>query len=404
MQKIILIDEYKIVNYAGGIERVLCNFANEFTKRGYDITIVCLDIEKGKPLFKLSDEVNFINLAYFEKSYKGIEYYLVKIEKELLKFFKGKEYVNRAGIDKDPKKKYFYSQFIQRLAKVILQIQPDIIVSASIDSGYIAQKACNYSIPVIMMCHMNPQIIIDEGQDYQREAWKNAFAVQTLFESYSKLMRNAGANNVVTIPNIVSQIKKDSFYEIKKDEKIYRIITVGRVEQVLKRTHLLVDAFCKIANKYPNWYCDIYGEIDNRNYFKKINETIKKHNLNKRIVLHGKTNNVINKLRESDIFAFPSKSEGFPLAMTEAMSVGLPVIGYKNCSGVNEIIINGENGLLADDGVDDFANKLSYLIENEELRIKFGEEGRKTILQYAPDLIWDKWEILLKSIDNNKGK
>ena len=44
-----LIDEVKVVNYAGGIERVMCNFANEFVKRGYDVSFVCLDTEEGKP-------------------------------------------------------------------------------------------------------------------------------------------------------------------------------------------------------------------------------------------------------------------------------------------------------------------------------------------------------------------
>lgn len=42
-----LIDEVKVVNYAGGIERVMCNFANEFVKRGYDVSFVCLDTEEG---------------------------------------------------------------------------------------------------------------------------------------------------------------------------------------------------------------------------------------------------------------------------------------------------------------------------------------------------------------------
>lgn len=48
MKKIMLIDEVKVVNYAGGIERVMCNFANEFVKRGYDVSFVCLDTEEGK--------------------------------------------------------------------------------------------------------------------------------------------------------------------------------------------------------------------------------------------------------------------------------------------------------------------------------------------------------------------
>lgn len=41
-----LIDEVKVVNYAGGIERVMCNFANEFVKRGYDVRVLFALIQK----------------------------------------------------------------------------------------------------------------------------------------------------------------------------------------------------------------------------------------------------------------------------------------------------------------------------------------------------------------------
>lgn len=392
MCKIMFVDEYKIVNYAGGIERVICNFANEFTERGYDISIVCLDLEEGKPLFKLNPKVNFINLACLGEKYNSINYYLVKVEKEILKLIKGKKFVNDGGIYNDPRKRYFYSEFIKRLRIVIDDLKPNIIICASVDSTYIAQKACNYSIPVIMMCHMNTQIIVDEAKDYQMEAWKQADIVQTLLPSYAKIMKQAGAKNVITIPNTVPVINNDNLADLGKNKEIYKIITVGRVERVLKRTHLLVEAFGRIAVNYPNWHVDIYGEIDNKRYIKQIRGLISKYNIQEKVILHGKSDNVIAKLKESDIFAFPSKSEGFGLAMTEAMAVGLPVVAYKSCSGVNEIIVDAKNGFLAEDGIEDFASKLEKLMKNKELRMKMGNEARKTVLDFRPNKVWDKWE------------
>lgn len=398
VKKIMIIDEYKCVNYAGGIEKVICNFANEFTKRGYEVSIVCLDTEKGKPLFYLNSYVDFINLAYKYSKYTGVEYYLAKIWKEIKKVIKGKNCISDRGIYEDPRKRYFYSQFIYRLKKLLSEIRPDCIICVSADSTYIAQQANKDYIPIIMMCHMNTEIIVKESLDYQRLAWRNASAVQTLFPSYARVMRNAGANNVVTIPNIVYCVDSDNIAKLHKDKNIYRIITVGRIERTLKRTILLVEAFCKIAHKYENWILDIYGEIDNRNYIKEINYLIEKNNLQGRIKLYGKTNDVVSKLKEADIFAFPSKSEGFPLAMTEAMAVGLPVVAYKSCSGVNEIVVNGKTGFLVEDGIDDFADKLEYLMNHKDLRVEMGEEARKSILKYAPDIVFDQWEDLLISI------
>ena len=84
-----------------------------------------------------------------------------------------------------------------------------------------------------------------------------------------------------------------------------------------------------------------------------------------------------SKLKVADIFAFPSNSEAFGLALTEAMAAGLPAIGYKSCPAVNEIIIDGYNGFLCDDGVDDFAEKMKVLMQNEELRKQMGKMLKK---------------------------
>ena len=80
--KIMLVDVYKIVNYAGGIEKVLCEFANHFSQRGDEVVITCLDTEKGRPLYLLNDKVKFVNLCfkYGQQYNRGLKYYLVKFE------------------------------------------------------------------------------------------------------------------------------------------------------------------------------------------------------------------------------------------------------------------------------------------------------------------------------------
>ena len=108
--------------------------------------------------------------------------------------------------------------------------------------------------------------------------------------------------------------------------------------------------------------------------------------------------NVLERLRYSDIFVLPSESEGFSLALTEAMSVGLPVVGYKNCSSVNALIVNGKNGFLCEDGIDDLAEKLSVLMQNKNLRVRFGVNSHEMMKEYAPKKIWDKWENLINTI------
>ena len=96
-----------------------------------------------------------------------------------------------------------------------------------------------------------------------------------------------------------------------------------------------MEAFIKVADKFPNWNVEIYGDLKQSSYIKMIKKMIKIKKMENRIHLNGVTKHVKKRLQEADIFAFPSAYEGFSLALTEAMSIGLPAIGYKNCSSVN---------------------------------------------------------------------
>ena len=113
-----------------------------------------------------------------------------------------------------------------------------------------------------------------------------------------------------------------------------------------------------------------------------------------------KIKNIKDILKKADIFAFPSAWEGFGLALTEAMSVGLPAIGYKSAAAVNELIENNKTGFLVNDGIEDFADKLNILIKDKDLRIKFGKNAVIAMQKYYPKLVYDKWETEINTVLN----
>ena len=77
------------------------------------------------------------------------------------------------------------------------------------------------------------------------------------------------------------------------------------------------------------------------------------------------------------------------------MAIGLPAIGYKSCSGVNTLIKSNYNGFLVDDGIEDFAQKLKLLMNDDELRVKMGENARHSMEDFSSKIIYDKWEKLI---------
>lgn len=400
--RIMLVDEFKIVNYAGGIEHVLCNFANEFVKRNCQVVLVGLDTEKGVPAFDLDSKVKFINLCYDvpRKPYICAAYYWQKAKKEILRAIGGPRLIIHDKKRKDPKKEYFKNEFIRRLNIIVQQEQPDIIIDVGSFIATIVNKVIQEfpSIAHVSMCHTDAYGCTKQMSAEEINAWKKCDAVQVLMPSYVTPVKKLGIHHVVYIPNIVPQIAKENTTNLETCH--HTIINVGRVEEVQKRQHLLIKAFAKIAGKYPDWKVKIYGQIDNNGYTKALRKLISLYHLEDRIIFCGTTKEIRKCLAQADIFAFPSAFEGFPLALTEAMAMGIPAIGYRSCSAVNELIQHGENGLLCEEGIDDFATKLELLITNQELRIQMGAKAHEDMKEYAPNRIWDMWEKLICNYAN----
>jgi len=79
-----------------------------------------------------------------------------------------------------------------------------------------------------------------------------------------------------------------------------------------------------------------------------------------------------------DVFVLPSISEGCPIVLLEAMSMGLPVVATR-VGGVPEVI-NGKAGLIVPlRNSKDIADSVYYLLSHHNVRIKIGRNGRKRV-------------------------
>lgn len=88
--------------------------------------------------------------------------------------------------------------------------------------------------------------------------------------------------------------------------------------------------------------------------------------------------------------------------MTEAMSAGLPAVGFKSCDAVNEIIRDEVSGFLTDDGPEAYAEALRKLMADPMLREKMGHAAKLEMEEFSPERVWDEWEKLLSKLVQNK--
>ena len=373
-----------VVGSEGGTERVLCNMANEFVDRGHNITIICCEKKQGKPFFKLSDKVNFINLNDTGKEIKGRVW--LRAKRELLKAV-GK--LDRTEKDKIFIESRYDNDYIKsRFNKIINEIKTDVIIAYDYLAVLFLKHIMKNNMPTIAMIHNDVDTYFNNNASrLQLDAYNMVDYIQILNKHKLVLIKKYCCDTqVVYIPNAVPQIK------VIRNNDNKKIITVGSLTKSIKRPDIILKAFNMLKKEFPDWKVEIVGgthDFKQEEYKSELEEYIKNNNLDDAVSLSGRTLNIAEKLLEAEIFAFPSKSEAFGLALAEAMSSGLPAIGYKSCPSVNELIIDGYNGFLCDDGIDDFAEKMKILMQNEDLRKKMGQNAKESMQQFAPEKIWN---------------
>lgn len=386
--RILLANFTKMVGDSGGMAKVCCSFANEMTKREHEVTLIYSDEKTGDFFYPVNNKVKCYDLRHYNG--KSIDFPLyMKAKREILRSFSK---IKARTVNNDFTKKYL----LGNLKELLNTIKPDIIVSFQ----PAATKAllCDLKIktPVITMSHGDPEDYFHTYPLEEIPAVEKSTINQVLMPSFEEHIKSHLPNaKTITIGNAIPQF--DFSADLAADKAVYKIIFVGRLNKNHKRPHLLIEAFAEIADDYPNWIVELWGAIDNEAYYLELKNLVKIKGLQERVFFKGSTNDIPKKLKQADIFAIPSAYEGFCLALGEGMSMGLPSVGFINAPSVNEMIRNGENGLLADEGAKSFASALEKLIVNKELRIKMGSMAKKNMTDFAPEKIWDKWENLLNS-------
>lgn len=178
-----------------------------------------------------------------------------------------------------------------------------------------------------------------------------------------------------------------------------KLLFVGRLTKAAKRPHLAIQAFEKVALKFPEWKLEMWGDSHgSERYLKEMKNDIISHHMENRVVYRGTTTDIQSVYEESAILVCPSEHEGWGLVVTEAMSAGLPVVAYKSCAGVNELVEDGHSGILVDDGVEPLAAGLAELMANDTLRKTMGANAHQAMKKFSKDKVWEKWFRLVDRI------
>ena len=159
---------------------------------------------------------------------------------------------------------------------------------------------------------------------------------------------------------------------------------------------LLIRSFHIAARDKPGWVLLILGDGDDRGRLEKITKDL---GIEDKVFLPGRVKNTQDYLKNSKIFVLSSRHEGFPNALIEAMSLGMPVISTDCPFGPSEIIHDGVDGMLVPkENVTELARAMENLMDNEALRIRIGGKAGETSGRFTLDVIMDQWETLISQV------
>lgn len=369
----------------GGAERVVSHLCNELITY-FDVTLILLynNIE-----YPLNSKVKVIALSEENETHKR----------------------NKIARFKD------YFNFIFKYQKVLKNENIDLVISFMIRQNMIngIAKTFNPNLKTIISERCFPS---KRYLDTQSRALLTKTLIPFLYNKNNKLFSNSIYINKDLIENF--KIKIDShviynpiqidnkephfnYYHSEKD--VFNTVTVGRLIPIKNQKSIL-----GALKTLPEHVClDVFGDGELKKELANLSE---KNNLTKRVIFHGNVSNIKSHLTNYHCFILSSLSEGFPNAILEAMSVGLPVIATNCMSGPLELLndnipvsiemgtfykakygilinINDEHGL---------ANAIKYLQKNNQERITYAKLGFERSKDFSLNKIGLQLKDLIESL------
>lgn len=124
--------------------------------------------------------------------------------------------------------------------------------------------------------------------------------------------------------------------------------------------------------------------------------------LNESVFLDGISFNMKEQYRNASIFVMTSLYEGFGMALLEALTCGLPCIAFDCPCGPREMISNDKNGfLIAESNVEEFADKLIYLMSHSKERKEMGRQAYLSSENFSTEKVMKQWMDLFDEVYTN---
>ncbi len=353
----------------GGAQRVASLLCNAWAGRGDMVTIVTYEPEGTQPFYPLSENIDVIGMD-LQGNGSGVGKALISNSKRVL-----------------------------RISKIIKDTKPDAILCFGYDVSVLGVlSAMGLHKNVIACERSDPSVYPAAGiwkklRDYAYRHVDQLVVQTPAAQEYCHQFRPA----VDIIPNPVSRPDTTSPADIKKPDRRF-IASLGRLSHE-KGHDILIEAFANIAGTHKDTDLLLIGGGPCLEFYEKKAASL---GLKERIHFTGQSKNPFPVLEQAELFVLPSRFEGFPNALAEAMALGLPCIATGGAAGAKALIDYGRNGLIVP-GEDPkaMAEAMDSLLSDKDFAQKLGAGAAKITEYLDMDKVIAMWDSLIKTGDED---
>jgi glycosyltransferase involved in cell wall biosynthesis len=361
---------------SGGMERVLANKANWLVRNGYEVIIVTTDQRGRAPFFKLDNRIKKYDL--------GINY-----EEN-----NGSSLLNK--IVHYPFKQFRHKHALDKLLK---QLNADIVISMFCNDASILPLVEDGSIKLLEI-HFSRFKRLQYGR---KGVWRlvdvlrsrNDLRVVSKFDRFIVLTEEdkgywGNLSNILVIPNARTFV-----FDQPSELTEKTVIAVGRY-CYQKALDKLIDAWGIVCREIKDWTLRLVGDGEDREMLEK---QIDRLGLTDNVILGKSETDMKSVYVGSSMLVLSSRYEGLPMVLLEAQAAGLPVVSFACKCGPKDVIDDGLDGVLVEDGnIQALAEGILRLIKDPLLRKRMGTAAYQRSDRYSEETIMTKWDHLFKEL------
>ena len=346
----------------GGAEKTLCVLAGGLARRGCAVHVLSFDTPQATPFFSLDPRVRLHGLDLNRTSTSALG-------------------ALRAN-----------ARRVAVLRRHLRQLRPGAVIGFMDSTNVLCLLAClGLGIPVLATEHTDPRRH-DIGAFWNTLrllTYPLAAAVTTQTEAVRRLL----PGRCVLLANPVEQPPRQGPAPAEATFPQGRLLlALGRLAPE-KGFDLLLEAFAALAGSRPQWSLVILGEGPERQRLEAQRRAL---GLEGRVLLPGAAAEPAVWLRRAELFALPSRFEGFSNALCEALACGVPAVAFNCQSGPAEILRHGVDGLLvAPEDTPALAAALGGLMDDEPQRQAMAARAPEVLTRFGLEPVLDQWEALL---------